>query len=256
MLPTKSGYVVNRIGGDEDNTVNQTIFTYAGKKKGTDTKRYKPGDLWDTLGTVHYRLSEGLTREAEEAGRMTRPVEVRLLHGKGSSRFDVTVGDWIPCVHESDFGLMVPVVGEGSTRLLIFDHRAALSCEAVLPCYAYDLQLAPLSDGRVYLLTRSIEGDWQGYILNQADGAVEATGFTMPTDPNRDTALLAADGERVLLAQAGMSTRLLLADGAETLLAAEVPGTLVYAESDGKTARLLMWQSGQLRLDTWQVTLP
>lgn len=255
MLPTKSGYVINRIGGDEDNTVRQTIFTYAGKKKGTDTKRHKTGDLWDTQGTVHYRLSEGLTREAEDAGALTRPVEVRLLHSSGATRFDVGVGDWIHGVLEGDFGLLVPIVGEDNTRLLIFDNRAALSCETVLPCLVYDLQLAPLSDGRVYLLTRSIEGDWQGYILNPADGMVTATGFTLPADPNRDTALLAADGNRLLLAQGGLSTRLLLTDGDQTLLAAEVPGVLVYAESDGETARLLMWQGGKLRLDTWRMDL-
>ena len=32
-------------------------------------------------------------------------------------------------------------------------------------------------------------------------------------------------------------------------------GVLVYAESDGETARLLMWQGGKLRLDTWQIGL-
>ena len=255
MLPTKSGYVVNRVGGDEDNTVRQTIFTYAGKKKDTDTKRYKPGDLWDTQGTVHYRLSEGLTRDAEEAGALTRPVEVRLLHGSDATRFDVGVGDWIHGVLEGDFGLLVPVVGEDATRLLVFDGKAQLVCEGTLPCFVYELQFVPLADGRLFLLTKPAEGDWQGWLFNPADGAVGAADFTLPADPNRETALLAADGDQLVLAQGGLSTRLLLTDGTDTLLAAEVPGVLVHAESDGETARLLMWQGGKLRLDTWRIGL-
>lgn len=146
---------------------------------------------------------------------------------------------------------------EAATRLLIFDENGALTTEGTLPCYAYGLQLVPLDDGRVCLLAQDAALVWHGYILNPADGAVVPTGFTLPADPNRETALLAADEAQNLVALSGMSTRLLLTRGTETLLTAEIPGSLIYAESDGATARLLLLlQNGQLRLETWRLNLP
>lgn len=96
MLPTKSGFVVNRFEGNEDDTASQTIFTFTGKRKGTDTKRYKAGDLWDTLGTAHFRVAEGSTREAEETGRDTRPLEVRQLQASGSTRVESGLATGFP----------------------------------------------------------------------------------------------------------------------------------------------------------------
>ncbi len=260
MLPTKSGFVVNRFNGNEDDTSSQTIFTFAGKKKGTDTKHYEPGDLWDTEGTAHYRVLLGSQAEAEAAGRSTIPMQVRLLLGGGAAEMEIGAWDFIPCVLEGDFGLLVPVIpgaeAAETTRLMIFDSTSQLTAQGDIPICAYDVQLAPLADGRVFLWACDAADSWHGYILDPETGGTETSVIALRIPGSRDVALLAADEDQILLAVGGLNTQLLLVDAQQTLLAARTEGMLIHADTDGRTVRLLLLKQGQLRLETFDVNIP
>lgn len=253
LLASPLGFRVCRYAGDDQASIREEHFGLTGELLRTDVRRYSDAEARPIRGTAGFTVSLGHRAFDESPVPDTLPLRITAATGV-VMQLNVPANTYIPCVREYAGMLLVPVCADEATRLLVFSPSATLLADVALPAAIYDLQAVPSGEG-LTLLTSGGTEQWRLWSLETATGVLTEGGVvTIPA--NREAALLAADGRKTLLAIGGTKTRIILMDGTSQQLAAETPGSLVYAASDGETAMFLLMENGQLRQEKWALQIP
>lgn len=255
LMGSTEGFKVCLYIGDDMSTVTETHYASTGEAVRTDVRRYGDGDPRPTVSTTHYTISLGRFSFTEPTDE-TVPLRVRTASGATVQR-NVPVQAYILDAVECAGLLLLPVsTGEGA-RMFIFDGDAALLAEISLPdsAFQWELQAAPMADGRIALLLDDGLEHWQVYYID-ASTAVLTPGPTFSAPYNRRVALLAADESQILVAISGLHTEIVLIGNQGQQLAGSAPGTVLHAQTDGTLATLLLMEDGALRLERWTLQLP
>ncbi|MBR3763123.1 MAG: hypothetical protein IKK57_01055 [Clostridia bacterium] len=254
LLASPLGFRVCRFTGEEAASVREEHYSLTGEAVRTDVRRYAGGEVRPVRDTAGFSVSFGGGVDAVTQGLQSVPLRITAAGG-AAIQMNVSADAYIHGVTECDGMLLLPVCTGGNTRLLLISGEAAVLADIAVPMDIYDLQAAAAEDGVLALMTTDGLGTWQSWTLDVTSGMLTA-GDSMTIPANRQVALLAADAGRLLLAVSGTQTQLLLVEDGRQLLAAETPGSLVHAASDGETAALLLMENGLLRLERWSLQIP
>lgn len=251
LLAAPEGFRICRCEGDEMTPIRQTIYTSGGELLRTEVRRFADDEPRPGMGTAGFTLAQDV-----HAGE--GPLAVCITTATGATaRFSLEAAAGVLPPVEAGGLLLLPVTIGAQTELLIFNADAALVSRTVLPQIPtlWAMSAAPIADGQIALLLSVGSEEWQSGSLSPVSGTF-TPGPTFTAPSNRSVNLLAAQEGQLLVAVSGVDTQLLLIGGVLPQLAAQIPGTIVHARTDGSAATLLLLQDGQLRLERWELTLP
>lgn len=256
LLGSPLGFKVCRFTGEDMSPVHEIHFSPDGQAQRTDVRRYSQSDPRPCMGTAGFTVFMGRTIHAEETGSATIPLRIAAASGE-FTQLSVDRHATLLGVHSCGDGLLVALADGADLRFLLLNGSAALTADIRQPARlpVTDLQCLPMADGRIALLLGDGRAERQVCYLDAAAGTL-TPGLTLQIPENRRVALLAADGEQLLLAVSGVETQLILVTGQEQQLAGSTPGAILHAHVGGTTASLLLLHKDEVRLENWTIILP